>query len=110
MATAYSTAKGPVRLDSGFLSQRNANESGANANDGGALWSWVSTAGTTNLSASNFISDAQKRGMREGDIVMCCSLDSTGAADAFHIGMLSPISTAGAANVIRGTMLLSTTV
>ncbi|HUV52107.1 MAG TPA: hypothetical protein VMW64_03430 [Dehalococcoidia bacterium] len=105
---AYSTANSPRRVDSGLLSQRNANESGVNASDGGGLWSFTSTAVIANLKTAGWISNAKAIGMRQGDVIFAVCNNSTGAAVALNVGVLGPLTTAGAGAFVTGSDIKST--
>jgi len=90
---AYVSTAGPRRNDSGVLSRRNRNESGSNAKDGGALWSYSSTATLANMKSTGWFSNAGRLGMQEGDVVIAIGYNSTGAMVDLNLGVMTPIST-----------------
>ena len=106
---AYSTADSPRRMDSGLLSRRNRNES-TGAEDGGAFWSYSSTAVLANPKSTGWFSNAGRLGMLEGDIVFAVSYNSAGVGALLNIGVLTPISTSadGAAEFLVGATIAST--
>jgi hypothetical protein len=106
---AYVSTAGPRRVDSGILSRRNRNES-TGAEDGGAVWSYSSTATLANMKSTGWFSNAGRLGMLEGDIVMAVGYNSAGVMVDFNIGILTPVSTSanGAAELFAGTTVTST--
>jgi hypothetical protein len=107
---AYVTTAGPRRVDTGVLSRRNRNETGANSSDGGAIWSYSSTATLANLKSTGWFSNAGRLGMQEGDVVIAACHNSTGRGTTLNIGMLTAISTSadGAAEFFVGATIAST--
>ncbi len=109
MATAYSTADSPRRMDSGLLSRRNRFES-TGAASGGSFWSYSSTAILSDLKSTGWFSNAGRLGMQEGDIVFAQSYNSAGVGALLNIGVLTAISTSadGAAEFLVGATIAST--
>jgi len=106
--TAASTAANPPsRITAGFLSQRNIRESTSLA-EGGALWSYTSTNLTTDMLAASFFSDADRLGMRNGDIIMSASYTSEGSSSILVIGVIQFDSTSAASIASTGAMITST--
>ena len=105
----YSTADSPRRVDSGLLSRKNRNETTGGA-DGGAIWSYSSTATLADLKSTGWFSNAGRLGMAAGDIVICASYNSAGVGQILNIGMLTAISTSanGAAEFLIGASIAST--
>lgn len=98
-STAASTvANPPHRIDHGGLSARSIAESTLTS-EGRGLWFYNSSAPTTELQAANYISDAKKIGMRNGDVVICVQTtdgSTVGAtAPRLLIGAVSAVSSAG---------------
>jgi hypothetical protein len=107
-STAASTvANPPSRIDAGLLSQRNIRESTSLA-EGGALWTYTSTNLTTDLTAASFFSDADRLGMRNGDILMSASYTSEGSSSILVIGVIQFDSTSAASIGSTGSMITST--
>lgn len=106
---AYVSTAGPRRVDSGLLSRRNRNET-TGAADGGAIWSYSSTATLANLKSTGWFSNAGRLGMAAGDIVICACYNSAGVGQTLNIGMLTAISTSanGAAEFLVGASIAST--
>ena len=92
----YDTAIPPVRISQGLLTQRSNQESTVAAG-GGSLWTYTSTNSKTAVIANNYFTDAERLGMRNGDI-MLCSLRS-GELSSLHIltiGIVCELSSSGA--------------
>ena len=93
---ASSVANPPFQIGGGFLAGRSVNESTTAAN-GGNLWFYNSTETLAAVAVANYFTDAQRLGMRSGD-VMLCSL-RTGEASCVQlltIGVVCEVSTSGA--------------
>lgn len=102
-----SVANPPNRVDSGLLSMRNINESTSVA-EGGGLWTYNSSNLTTDMQASNFFSDAQRLGMRNGDVLIASTFSTqSSTGHILVIGMISGVSTSGA-NLSTGGTITST--
>lgn len=74
---------------------------------GGAVWLYSSSHGSTEVMASNFFSDAQNLGMRPGDIVLGMQWTTLGSSIVMYIGGIASVSTAGA-NLSTGGTITST--
>jgi len=104
---AATAANPPKRIDSGLLAQRNIRES-TSLGEGGALWSYVSTNLTTDMLNSGFFADADRLGMRNGDVLISASYTSEGSSSILVIGVIGYDSTATASIVTTGAMITST--
>jgi len=99
-STAASSLTNPPRLmvpSIGALAS-SALSSAANTlrRQGGALWYYSSTHGTTQVIASNFISDGKKLGMHPGDVVMGNVVSTAGGAPITYTVSVRTVSTSGA--------------
>lgn len=104
MAT-YVPSLGPRRMDNGVLSRTNHKSADAGPAAGGAFWSYASTATVANAKSTGWFSNAGAIGMSWGDIVFIVSYDATGELADLNIGVLTEISTAGAAELwVTGTI------
>lgn len=104
---ASSVANPPNRVDSGLLSMRNINESTSVA-EGGGLWTYNSSNLTTDVTASNFFTDAQRLGMRNGDVMIASSFSTqSSTGHILMIGMITGVSSSGA-NLSTGGTITST--
>ena len=92
-----------------FLSTQGSTASYANAPGGigGGLWYYASTNQTTDLTVSNFFSDAFYLGMRPGDAVMGVQFSSAGSSGVTFLGAITSVTTAGA-NLSTGALMTST--
>jgi hypothetical protein len=98
-STAASTvANPPHRIDHGGLSARSIQESTTNF-QGRGLWFYNSSAPTTEVQVANYFSDADRLGMRNGDVVIVvqCTDGTTTAVTPprLLIGALSAVTSAG---------------
>lgn len=107
-STAASTvANPPNRLDNGLLSQSQIDESTSVA-EGGSVWTYTSSNLTTDLTASNFFTDAKRLGMRNGDILISATYSTeSSTGHILAIGMITGVSTSGA-NLSTGGTITST--
>jgi len=104
---ASSVANPPNRIDNSLLSQRNFKDSTSVA-EGGSLWTYTSSNLSTDLSASNFFTDAARLGMRNGDILISATYSTqSSTGHILAIGMITGVSTSGA-NVSTGGTITST--
>jgi len=105
---SYSSTAGLVnRVTQGMLAQTNTVNSTSVAN-GGSVWSYTSTNLTTDLTASNFFTDAKDLGMRNGDILISATYSTESSTDhILVIGMITGVSTSGA-NLSTGGTITST--
>ena len=74
---------------------------------GGALWFYNSSHGSTELMASNFFSDAWFLGIRPGDALMGMQWTTAGSSLVTYFGGFASVSTAGA-NLSTGGTITST--
>lgn len=102
--TAASTAQNVPRPVTGSLV--NANNATTEAYDGYNLWIYNSTHSTTQLTDSNFFSDAYYVGMRQGDVLL--GTCNTGSSVGVFVGVLGAVTTDGAALASTGGILSST--
>ena len=97
----------PVRL-TGYLGLGpNSTASAAAGEWGRSLWLYNSSHSSTQLTDTGFFSDAKALGMKQNDIVM--AVCNTGSSVSIVIGVLSSLSTAGAANLASTGGILSST-
>ena len=102
-----STGNPPSQISQGLLARTNNIGSTSVAN-GGAAWAYTSTNLTTDMTASNFFSDAQARGMRNGDILISATHSTeSSTGHILVIGMITGVSTSGA-NLSTGGTITST--
>ena len=71
---------------------------------GGALWLYRSSHGSTETMDSNFFSDAFYLGMKPGDVVLGFQWTTAGSSTVLYMGVLDSVSTAGANLSTGGTM------
>lgn len=74
---------------------------------GGNVWLYTSSHGSTELMASNFFTDAKQLGMRPGDLLMGMQWTTAGSSLVFYMGGIATVSTAGA-NLSTGGTITST--
>ena len=74
---------------------------------GGALWFYSSTNKTTDLTESDFFSDAKALGMRPGDMVFGVWFTSAGSSVVSYQGAITDVSSSGAA-LSTGSLITST--
>lgn len=75
---------------------------------GGSLWFYCSTNMTTDLTAAGFFSDGKALGMRPGDMVFGAQFSSAGSSVTSFMGVITAITTAGAATMSTGATVTST--
>lgn len=90
----------------GSTAANNANTPGGGG-VGGQMWYYASTNLTTDLTGSNFFSDAFYLGMRPGDLVYGVQFTSAGSSVITFQGAIGSVSTAGA-NLSTGSLITST--
>lgn len=92
-----------------FLSTQGSTAAYANAPGGigGGLWFYLSTNLTTDLTSANFFSDAFYMGMRAGDMVIGAQFTSAGSSAISFQGVITSVTTAGAA-LSTGSLMTST--
>lgn len=71
---------------------------------GGNVWLYISSHGSTEVMASNFFTDAKQLGMRPGDIMLGMQWTTAGSSIVMYLGGIATVSTAGAALSTGGTM------
>lgn len=76
------------------------------AGTGGSLWLYNSSHSSTQLTDTNFFTDAYYMGMRQGDLVFFCG--STGSSAGVGFGILGAVTTSGAALASTGGIVSST--
>lgn len=103
-ATAASSLTNPPMRIAGGLGGINENSTATGGGRG--VWLYNSSHSTTQMTDSNFFSDAYYLGMKQGDIVM--GVNSTGSSAAVYMGAVGAVTTAGAALASTGGILSST--
>ena len=112
-STAGTTSANPPKLVvTGALAQTPATTGlttapSAAGGQGGGLWYYASTNATTDLTASNFFTDAWYLGMRPGDCVMGVQFTSAGSSIVTFFGGITGVSTSGA-SLSTGSLITST--
>lgn len=102
-----STGNPPSRISQGLIAQTNAIGSTSVAK-GGSVWAYTSTNLTTDMTASNFFTDAQALGMRNGDVLISATYSTeSSTGHILVIGMITGVSTSGA-NLSTGGTITST--
>lgn len=103
--TAASSVANPPHQIARVVGGRLSASSSASAGGGGGLWLYNSTNLTTDMTASNFFTEAYYMGMKQGDIVMGVQASSAGSAtQTAYLGALGAVTTSGAALSTGGTM------
>ena len=103
--TAASTVTNPpMSLNAPALGGVNPNTT--EAVNGRRVWLYNSTHSTTQLSDTNFFTDAYYIGMKRGDILI--GTCNTGSSVAVFVGVLGAVTTNGAALASTGGILSST--
>lgn len=74
---------------------------------GSAIWMYVSTNATTDITATNFFTDGKILGMRCGDIVLGSQFTSAGSSVTMFAGSIVGVSTSGA-SLSTGSLITST--
>ena len=74
---------------------------------GGGVWLYMSSHGSTEAMDSNFFTDARDIGMRPGDILFGVQWTTLGSSIVFYMGAIRSVSTAGA-NLSTGGSITST--
>ena len=95
---ATSVANPPVLIARG-LTPTNAGSTYATG-----LWVYNSTNLTTDMTASNFFSDAYYIGMKQGDLVLGTQNTTAGSSTVLFAGSLGAVTTSGAALSTGGTI------
>ena len=76
----------------------------AYAVQGGSIWQYISSHGSTETMASNFFSDAHYLGIRPGDMLFGLQWTTAGSSLVTYYGAFASVSTAGAALSTGGTI------
>ena len=111
--TASSTLANPARLLIQGLT-RNQGTTGlttapsAPNSQGGSLWYYCSTNLSTDVLASGFFSDGKVLGMGPGDVVLNVQFSSAGSSVQGMFGIITAITTAGAASMSTGATMTTT--
>ena len=71
---------------------------------GGGLWLYSSSHGSTETMDTSFFSDAYYIGMRPGDVVIGTQWTTLGSSTVIWMGVITSVSTAGAALSTGGTI------
>ena len=113
-STAASSVANPPRLMVGGFaplagSTQLSTGNGANTyrEQGGNLWFYASSHGSTAVADTNFFTDAKQLGIRPGDMLMGVQWTTLGSSLVTYFGAFMSVSTAGA-NVTTGSMITST--
>lgn len=112
-STELSSVANPARLLVGGLahtiSTTGLTTAPASPNSqGGSLYYYCSTNLSTDILASGFFSDGKNLGMRPGDAVICVQFSSAGSSVQSLLGVVTSVSTAGAASLSTGGTMTST--
>ena len=109
-STAGSTLANPPNLMFAVMGGRVLNNGstigGTGAGSGGQLWLYTSTDSSTAPFAANYFTDAQRLGMRAGDVVL--QVGATGSTMGVALSVLGAVSSAGAAYASSGAQISST--
>ena len=76
----------------------------AYATQGGAVYKYTSSHGSTEVMASNFFTDAWYLGIRPGDFLLGLQWTTAGSSLVVYVGAFASVSTAGAALSTGGTI------
>ena len=105
--TAASTLANPPIKIGGYLGLGpNSTASAAAGSWGKSLWMYNSSHSSTQLTDTNFFTDALALGMKQNDIVM--AVCNTGSSVSIVIGVLSSVTSDGANLASTGGILSST--
>lgn len=109
-STAGSTLANPPMLVWGAMGGRVLNNgstiNGTGAGSGAQIWFYSSTDSSTAPFAANYFTDAQRLGMRGGDVVL--QVGATGSTLGVSVNVLGTVSSAGAAYASSGAQISST--
>jgi hypothetical protein len=100
---ASSVANPPIRIGGAMTNTCNTLST---AGSGAQLWLYNSSHSSTQLTDTDFFSDAYYLGMKKGDVVMF--MGSTGSSGAVGLGILGAVTTSGAALSSTGGIVSST--
>lgn len=114
---ATSLANPPRCLVSGFAGQPKSTQlstavpsdgvRSAYNSQGGSIWLYASSHGSTEVMDTNFFTDAQKIGIRPGDVLLGYQWTTLGSSIVMYMGAFKSVSTAGA-NLSTGGTITST--
>ena len=114
---ATSLANPPRCLLSGFAGQPKSTQlstavpsdgvRSAYASQGGSIWGYWSSHGSTAAMDTNFFTDAQRLGIRPGDLLLGVQWTTLGSSLVLYMGVFGSVSTAGA-NLTTGGSITST--
>lgn len=76
----------------------------AYAVQGGSVWQYQSSHGSTEVMASNFFSDAKNLGIRPGDMLWGLQWTTAGSSLVVYVGAFAAVSSDGAALSTGGTI------
>ncbi len=104
---ASSVANPPVLMARAGLAPAN-NVQSTSVAEGMGLWYYNSSNLTTDITASNFFTDAQRLGMRNGDTMIAATFSTESSTGHIMVmGMITGVSTSGANLSTGGTMTSS---
>lgn len=107
VTAASSLTNPPMRIGGGFGGVGGAISENSTASGGGrGVWLYNSSHSSSQLTDTNFFTDAKYLGMQMGDIVM--GAQATGSSVGVYIGVLSSVTTAGANLASTGGIISST--
>ena len=113
-STAASSVANPPRClvpsFSGLAGTTNlSTANGANTyrEQGGGLWFYASSHGSTQVQDSNFFTDAKDLGIKPGDVLLGFQWTTAGSSIVTYMGVFAAVSTAGA-NLSTGGTITST--
>lgn len=95
-----SVANPPRCLTAGLWGSRAADVIGSTTIRGQNVWLYNTTDSCTDLVTANWFTDAQKLGMKEGDLIF--GTFTTGSSVSAYMGVIGGVSTAGAAIASSG--------
>lgn len=104
LVSAFSAQPASTTLSTGVPSD---GARSAYATQGGGLWLYSSSHGSTEVMASNFFTDAKTLGMKPGDLLLGLQWTTAGSSLVTYIGAIASVSSAGA-NLSTGGTITST--
>lgn len=104
LISAFAGAPGSTQLSTGVPSD---GVRSAYNTQGGSVWLYASSHGSTEVQDSNFFSDAWYIGIRPGDLLLGYQWTTLGSSIVFYAGVFRSVSTAGA-NLTTGGSITST--
>ncbi len=84
-----------------------ANGANAYREQGGGVWLYSSSHGSTETMDSNFFTDGKELGMKPGDLLFGVQWTTAGSSQVIYFGVLDAVSTAGT-NLSTGGTVTST--